>query len=85
LVQALIDLPKRYYFIYINNGILQSIYQWAKFAEKAVCTECIFDDMALYFEKTHSFRQFFFGDFAHWDKSYTEAKTSNSNMTTVYI
>jgi len=41
-----------------------------KIAEKAVYRS-VFDNMALYWSTeltiTHSFRLFFFGDFAHWD------------------
>jgi len=45
-----------------------------KIAEKAVCSEYIFDSMALYFailqcriNKNALLQTVFFGNFAHWD------------------
>jgi len=46
-----------------------------KIAEKAVSQECIFDNMALYFQcqiNKNPLLRLFFGDFAHWDTALSE-------------
>jgi len=61
---------------YRTYQITQKLYPVGKIAEKAVCKECIFDNMALCFERRINKKRIpsdcFFGDFAHWDYSYVE-------------
>jgi len=59
-----------------------------KIAEKAVCRKCIFDNIALYFERRidkNALFQTVFGDFAHWASSVFVFSSSDNLFNVRYV